>query len=207
VTNPTIEIFADIWCPFAHAGLRAAARARSQAGRDDVAFIIRAWPLELVNGAAMPAAKAADHARHLRDQVDTTLFAHLDVGHFPSTTLPALTLAHAAYRQSSATGEAVSFALRDAMFEQGRDISDAAVLADLARLHGLDQPGEADRAGVLADWHEGQARGVIGSPHFYCGNTDMFCPGLQITRDETHGVVIHTDAARLAEFLTTCWGS
>ena len=42
---------------------------------------------------------------------------------FPRTSLPALALVAAAYRQSDRMGEAVSLALRDSLFERGRDIS------------------------------------------------------------------------------------
>ena len=47
----TIEVFADVLCPFTHVGLRAVAEQRARAGRDDVVIRVRAWPLELVNGA------------------------------------------------------------------------------------------------------------------------------------------------------------
>ena len=49
-TTPVIEVFADIWCPFAHVGLLAIAEERIRTGRFDVAIRVRAWPLELVNG-------------------------------------------------------------------------------------------------------------------------------------------------------------
>ncbi len=65
-------------------------------------------------------------------------------------------------------------------------------------------PDESDRAGVLADWHEGGRRGVLGSPHFFCGDTDVFCPSLDITKDPMEGVSIVRDASRLTEFLAHC---
>ncbi len=65
-------------------------------------------------------------------------------------------------------------------------------------------PDESDRAGVLADWHEGVRRGVLGSPHFFCGHADVFCPSLDITKDPAQGVSIVKDASRLTEFLTRC---
>ena len=61
----TIEVFADIWCPFAHVSLRCVTEARDAAGRSDVAIHVRAWPLELVNGAPMDPAKAAHHAHEI----------------------------------------------------------------------------------------------------------------------------------------------
>jgi hypothetical protein len=43
-------------------------------------------------------------------------------------------------------------------------------------------PGEDDRADVVADWHGGRRRGVLGSPHFFRGDNDVFCPAVDITR-------------------------
>ena len=55
-----IEVFADIWCPFTHVGLRALAEERAHRGRTDVTLWVRAWPLELVNGAPMDGHHAAE---------------------------------------------------------------------------------------------------------------------------------------------------
>jgi predicted DsbA family dithiol-disulfide isomerase len=202
--GPTIEVFADIWCPFAHVGLRAIEEQRARSGRSDVAIWVRAWPLELVNGTPLDPAVTAEHADDLRVQVAANLFTHLDVDRFPSSTLDALALANRAYRTDRQTGERVSFALRDALFEEGRDISDRATLESLAHEFGVVMPDESDRAGVLADWRDGQRRGVLGSPHFFCGDADVFCPSLDITKDPARGVSIVTDASRLTEFLARC---
>ena len=48
-----IEVYADVWCPFAHVGLHYVVERRSALGRGDVLLDIRAWPLELVNGAPL----------------------------------------------------------------------------------------------------------------------------------------------------------
>jgi hypothetical protein len=65
-------------------------------------------------------------------------------------------------------------------------------------------PDESDRAAVVADWHEGQRRGVLGSPHFFCGDTDVFCPALDITKDSIDGLSIVRDVSRLTQFLVEC---
>ena len=202
--GPTIEVFADIWCPFAHVGLRAIQEQRARSGRTDVAIWVRAWPLELVNGAPLNPTVTREHAGDLRKQVAPDLFRDLDVDRFPSSTLAALALANRAYRTDLQVGERMSFALRDALFEEGRDISDPAVLESLASDLGVGMPDESDRAGVLADWHEGVRRGVLGSPHFFCGGTDVFCPSLDVTKDPMEGVSIVRDATRLTEFLARC---
>ena len=97
----------------------------------------------------------------------------------------------------------MAFALRAAMFEHGLDISDPAVLGDLATRLGVAEVTDDDRASVVADWEDGKRRGVQGSPHFFCGDDDMFCPSLQIARDDT-GLTITRNAERLAEFLQRC---
>ena len=202
--GPIIEVFADIWCPFTHVGLRTIEEERARRRRADVAIWVRAWPLELVNGAPLDPAVTWQHADDLREQVAPNLFRHLDVDRFPSSTLDALALANRAYRTALQVGERVSFALRDALFEDGRDISERVTLENLAHDLGVVMPDESDRAGVLADWHEGVRRGVLGSPHFFCGNTDVFCPSLDITKDPVQGVSIVKDASRLTEFLARC---
>lgn len=199
----TIEVFADIWCPFTHVGLHAIASARTAAGRDDVGIRVRAWPLELVNGHPMDPEAAARNAAALRDQVAPDLFAHVDVAHFPSSTLEALALTEAAYGIGVAEGERTAFALRDALFERGLDISAGPVLAAIAAGVGVPMPVESDRAAVLAAWEEGRSRGVIGSPHFFCGGRHVFCPSLELTRDD-RGLTAARDDAALASFVADC---
>jgi predicted DsbA family dithiol-disulfide isomerase len=203
-TGPIIEVFADIWCPFAHVGLRAIEEQRARAERSDVAIRVRAWPLELVNGSPLDPGVTKEHADELRDQVAPDLFAHFDLERFPTSTLDALAMANRAYQTDLGIGERVSFALRDALFEEGRDISDPVVLEYLAHDLGVVMPDESDRAAVVADWEEGQRRGVRGSPHFFCGDTDVFCPSLDITKDPDEGLSIVRDASRLTEFVERC---
>ena len=114
----TIEVYADIWCPFTHVGLRTVLRRRGELGRDDVSVRVRSWPLELVNGEPLSAKSTAEHVEELRKQVAPDMFTCFDSDHFPWSTLPALALACAAYRLDDRTGEVVSLALRDALFEE-----------------------------------------------------------------------------------------
>ena len=199
-----IEVYADIWCPFAHLGLRSAIQRRHAFGRDDVALRVRAWPLELINHGPLDPNNTASHIEDLRSQVAPDLFAGFDARRFPRTTLPALALAAAAYRSDDRTGETVSLALRDALFEQGEDISDPQVLTRIAQAHGLAGSGPADEQHVLKDWEEGQSRGVKGSPHFFCGQMESFCPALSMARDESGHLHIQRDAEALDEFLAEC---
>ena len=207
ISGPVIEVFADIWCPFSHVGLKMIEERRAYAGRTDMAIWVRAWPLELVNGAPLDSTKTREHAEDLRDQVAPNLFQHLDMERFPRSTIGALALANRAYRTAPDVGERISFALRNALFEEGLDVSDHRILRHLAHDHGVSTPDDADRADVMADWLEGQRRGVLGSPHFFCGETNAFCPSLDITKDPVDGVTIVFNATRLTDFLDRCFSS
>ena len=203
-SGSVIEVFADIWCPFAHVGLRTIQEERARAGREDVAIWVRAWPLELVNGAPLDAPTTAEHVDELRGQVAPDLFRHFDTATFPTSTLDALALANRAYRAEPQVGELVSFALRQALFEEGRDVSDSATLQQIAHTLGVAMPDDSDSARVVADWHEGERRGVLGSPHFFCGDVDVFCPSLTIMKDPGKGISIHKDTSKLTDFLAGC---
>lgn len=199
-----MEVFADIWCPFAHAGLQWLFRQRRQLEREDLAIRVRAWPLELVNGAPLDPATTAEHVADLRVEVAADIFTKFDPSHFPKTSLPALSLAVAAYRRDQATGELVSLAVRDALFEEGLDISCRDVLAGVASEYGVEYPNAEDEKTVLTEWHDGEARGVKGSPHFFCGDTNSFCPSLDISKDEDGHLHVRRNITALTQFLTKC---
>ena len=197
----TIEIYADIWCPFAHVGIGEAFAERQRAGRSSVAIVVRSWPLELVNGVPMDPQKVAQNAAALREQVAPDLFKRVDPSNFPTTTIPALALAAAGYRRDNPTGEAISLALRHAIFEEGRNVADVAVLDEIARRHDLEVANSVV-TDVIADWQVGQGLGVQGSPHFFSGGRNVFCPVLDISRN-THGELqLKRVNDTLEEFLT-----
>jgi len=204
--SPTIEVFADIWCPFAHVGLRIVLAERERRGRTDVPLVVRSWPLELVNGAPMNPERTAEHVHHLREQLVPDLFIDFDPSHFPTTTLPALALVRGAYRVSNQLGEIASLAVRDELFERGHDIADRAVLNALAARLGIPEADDSDRSGVIADWEDGKQRGVVGSPHFFCGEHAAFCPSLQITKVDGSGPHISIDRTKLLAFLDESLG-
>jgi predicted DsbA family dithiol-disulfide isomerase len=198
-----IEVFADVACPFTHAGLRRFVERRHALGRDDVALRVRAWPLEIVNGHPLDAQFIAEEIDDLRAQVAAELFTGFDETSFPATSLPALALAAAAYDQDIGTGERVSLALRDELFERGTDIADHDVLERLADAHGV--PVDlADTRRVLEDHAEGVARGVIGSPHFFTPAGSFFCPALDVERDSRGHLRITADGG-FDEFMAICF--
>jgi predicted DsbA family dithiol-disulfide isomerase len=199
-----IEVFADVWCPFTHVGLRRLIQQRARLGRDDVIVRVRAWPLELINGAPLSADLVAEEIQALRESVAPDLFTGFERNRFPSTALPALGLAAAAYRRSDRTGEQVSLALRTALFEEGRDIADPGELKAIAQVVELDA-GRADaEPSIHDDWQEGTRRGVIGSPHFFVDSRDFFCPALSVKRVDDH-LQITVDPEGFAAFVATAF--
>ncbi|NLA36634.1 MAG: DsbA family protein [Actinobacteria bacterium] len=200
-----VEVFADITCPFAHAGLHRWCDARDRSGRSDIALKVRAWPLEIINGQALEGASVA-HKVELLAEVFPALFVGFAPDAFPATTLPALALTNAAYRADIATGERVALALRDAVFIEGRDVADAQVLADVALAHGLGGYESVDERAVLADLEEGRSRGVVGSPHYFVGAAATFCPGLEIEHRH-EDLDIHLAGERFREFLDACFAA
>lgn len=202
MSGRVVEVFADVVCPFTHVGLRRFVQARAEAGATEVALRVRAWPLELVNGEPLDADFVAEEIADLRAQVAGDLFTGFDPAAFPSSTLGLLGLVEVAYEQGLTTGESVSLALRDALFERGRPVADPAVLAAIAADHGITPP-DAETAAALveASWAAGQERGVIGSPHFFLSDDSWFCPGLDIER-QGHHLHIEADEGPFREFLT-----
>ena len=119
----TIEVFADITCPFTHVGLKQVVR--HVADMDDpVDVVVRAWPLEWVNGAPLDVDAVMIKAQALDEQLGVHDFAGLRADRWPATTIPALNLVASAYERDAATGLAVSLELRAALFEHGVDIGD-----------------------------------------------------------------------------------
>ena len=176
-----LEVFADVRCPFTHVGLRKIVERRDAEGID-LAMHVRAWPLELVNGTPLDASFIREEVDELRRSVAPDLFARFDPGAFPPSSLPSLRLAAAAYGRDLGAGERVSLLLRDALFEHGRDISRSDVLYDVAERAGVADIVDSTLGEhlVLEDYEEGRRRGVLGSPHFFLGDTSFFCPSLDI---------------------------
>jgi 2-hydroxychromene-2-carboxylate isomerase len=199
-----VEVFADVVCPFTHVGLRRLFALRQQMQRGDVAIRVRAWPLELVNGEPVPREVLVEEVTDLRRTVAPDLFTAFTPDLFPMTSLPALALAASAYKIDMHRGEEVSFELRQALFEEGRNLTDPAELLRIGQLatEGDIRAGDAD---VQADYAEGRDRGVVGSPHFFVGDDDFFCPTLAIERVDGH-LSISFDAAGFNEFIDRCFG-
>lgn len=198
-----LEVYADIWCPFTHVGLKRLVERREAEG---TALLLRVhpWPLELVNGAPLDPGFVAEEVEELQAQVAPGLFAGFREDRFPETTLPALALVESAYGADDGLGEATSLRLRDALFELGRDVSDEAVLAEIGADLGVPRPGPAEHDAVRASWERGRDRGVVGSPHFFTRTEDFFCPALDIERVDGH-LRISMDQPAFERFLASCF--
>ena len=202
-TQPTrlLEVFADVVCPFAYVGLRELLQRRAALGRDDVRLVVRAWPLELVNGKAVDPHFIGEEIDEIRPQVAPDAFAGFDPTQFPHSSLPALALTAAAYDRDLATGEAVAMALRHLLFEAGRDVADPAVLAEVAARFDLPDPATLGDAAPRAEWRDGQQRGVVGSPHFFLAGESWFCPVLDISRDPAGHLHVRIDDDAAERFI------
>ncbi len=200
----TLEVYSDLWCPFAYVGLVTALDLLAH-GNPAPTMTARAWPLEVVNGRGMDAEHAAANAHALRAQVAPHLFAGVDHWTFPSTTLPALSAVACATEHDPSLGMALHMALRRALFEEGRDIGDGAVIAGLERDLDLDAHDPALGAALVArDFADGTARGVLGSPHFFCEERNLFCPTLALSRDAEGALDAAVTIDRLRGFLRDC---
>jgi predicted DsbA family dithiol-disulfide isomerase len=203
----TVEVFADITCPFTHVGLKQVMR-HVDAMDVPADVVVRAWPLEWVNGAPLDVDAVITKAHALTEQLGVDDFGGLRADRWPASTIPALRLAAAGYARDRATGLAVSLELRGALFERGLDVADREVLTRIAATHGLDvAPDGPDDASddpaaraVRADYEDGQRRGVTGSPHFFVGNDSFFCPALDLGHDDAGHLTARFDAAALADF-------
>jgi predicted DsbA family dithiol-disulfide isomerase len=195
----TIEVYADITCPFTHVGLKRVVQHVSEM-TEPADVIVRAWPLEWVNGTPLAVDAVMVKARALTEQLGIDDFSGLRADAWPTTTIPALNLAALAYERDAGTGLAVSIELRTALFELGRDVAKPAVLAEIAATHDLPAPPTDVAPAVQADYDSGRARGVKGSPHFFVGSDDFFCPALDLGHDDEGHLTARFDAHMLAEF-------
>lgn len=195
----TLEVFADITCPFTHVGLKQVVRHVAEMS-DPVDVVVRAWPLEWVNGTPLAVDAVVAKAKALSEQLGVDDFSGLRADRWPATTIPALNLAASAYERGAATGLAVSMELRSALFEHGIDVGDPGALEVVAAAHDLPAPGSDASEAVQRDYDDGRARPVQGSPHFFIGGDAFFCPALDLGHDTDGHLTARFDSAMLAEF-------
>lgn len=195
----TVEVFADITCPFTHVGLKQVIR-HVEKSSQPITVVVRAWPLEWVNGSPLDVDAVLVKAAALTEQLGVDDFAGLTAEAWPISTIPALNLAATAYERDAAAGLAVSLELRAALFERGDDVGDPDVLARIAATHDLGAPASDASDSVRSDYDSGRARGVQGSPHFFVGSDGFFCPALDLGHDDDGHLTARFDADMLADF-------
>lgn len=199
--STSIEVFAEITCPFAYVGIRHVVEYLTDLD-EPVDVVLRAWPLEWVNGTTLAFDGVETKAAALCEQLDVDLFTDLRSDTWPSSTVAAHCLTSAAYEVDAATGLAVGAALRTLTFEDGADIGDLDVLASVASTHDVEFDPQDDTA-VRAEYADGQRRGVQGSPHYFVGSDDFFCPALDIGKDADDHLLARFDPSGLARFLAS----
>lgn len=196
-----IEIFADMLCPFAHVGIHRVLEARLDRRGSEPPLWIRAWPLETINDGAFDPQLLIDEITALRASVAPDLFTGFNPDTFPTTAMPAFAAAAAAYRKAPWAGEAVSIDLRNRLWEHGQNIADPGVIAEACAPYDVTvEPRDGDS--VAADHVDGVARGVIGSPYFFAGDTGFFCPAFNVSRDDG-GFHVVPDEERFGAFIDT----
>jgi predicted DsbA family dithiol-disulfide isomerase len=153
----TVEVFADVLCPFTHVGLRTLIGRRNERGLTQPRLRIRAWPLEVVNGKPLDPQHVHAEITALRASVRPDLFAGFSADTFPGTSMAAFALTAAADRTGDPVLiEEVGIAVRNAIFEQGLDIGQTEVIDVIAARFGLvPLDAEATSEAVNADLGRG----------------------------------------------------
>jgi predicted DsbA family dithiol-disulfide isomerase len=203
-TRAVVEVFADVTCPFAYVGLRRFVARRAEHGSVRPRLRVRAWPLELVNGAPLERGLVARHVEELRVQVAPDLFRGFDPDVVPTSSMPAFELAAAAYELGDDVGERISLAIREAFFEDALDIASPEVLGRIAAPDAIAVPDADARRIVLNDYEEGTRRGVRGSPEFYLDGQGWYCPSLRIKKVDG-ALSIEPDTEAVEAFLAACF--
>jgi predicted DsbA family dithiol-disulfide isomerase len=179
-----LTVFSDLHCPWAYVLSIRLRRARTAVGEPPVAW--RCWPLELVNERGTPWETLSQEIPVLT-QLEPDHFAPPRRQTWPSTLLPAMeALKVAGELGGTEAADRFDEAARRAFFLDRRDLSIRPTLAEIAAEAGLDRARFLDafdggglRRSVVADWQEGQRRGVEGSPHvFLPDGSGQFNPGI-----------------------------
>jgi predicted DsbA family dithiol-disulfide isomerase len=195
----TIVVYADITCPWAHLAVYRLHAARTKLDLDgDVAFDVRAFPLELFNEQATP--------KNVLD-AEISVAGGLDPGagwqmwqrpesEYPVTSLPALEAVQAAKEQSLAGSEALDRRLRVGFFGESRVISLRHEILDMAGdVPSIDADALAEaidsgraRSAVMEQTEVARGDDVDGSPHLFLPDgSDVHNPGITMEWEGDHG--------------------
>ncbi|AOS64621.1 DsbA family oxidoreductase [Actinoalloteichus hymeniacidonis] len=195
-----IVVFSDIWCSFAHIAVHRLHTTRARLGLTDrVRFDLRAFPLELLNGAPSPRAGTDSEVGRMGQQEPAAGWQLWQDKEYlyPSTTLPALEAVIAAKEQSLHASEQLDLALRRAFWAESRCISNRAVIlaaaestdaVDVAALTEALDDGRARRS-LSDDAAISATERVVCSPHLFLPDgTDHANPGIEVHWEGDYGV-------------------
>jgi hypothetical protein len=92
--------------------------------------------------------------------------------------------------------------------EDGVDVADPEAVATIGARFGVEPLGAAAaEAAVRADWEEGRARRVQGSPHFFFGDRAWVCPTLDIREPAEHRYEVRIGPAGQRDFFDAVFAS
>jgi len=191
-------LFADIGCPWAHLSVYRLHAARSRLGLEDqVAFDVRAFPLELFNRQPTPKPGLDAEVAVLRELDPAAGWQtwQRPEHEYPVTMLPPMEAVQATKEQGLRASDQLDRALRVAFFGQSRAVSMRHVIEEVAescsevdapKLMGALDDGRARaelmRYAVVADSEE-----IKGSPHvFLPDGTDVHNPGIEMHWEGEH---------------------
>jgi len=197
----TVDVWSDIHCPWAYIAVHRLRRGRDAHGLD-VVFVPRAWPLEWVNHHGTPRAIVTTETAVLAGH-EPDLFTAFTGESWPSTFLPAFELVAVTRRLYGVrAAEDVDFALRQAFFRDGVDVSIQAGLHEaLVIASGLNAdvvPADVEdawlstnpRADVAEDFRASAGLPIQGSPQiFWPDGSTTHNPGM--TDHRWHGGLVH----------------
>jgi predicted DsbA family dithiol-disulfide isomerase len=216
-TAGVLTVYADLVCPFAALVLHGLRSARERLGIA-VAFDLRAYPLELVDGrphdlalheAEKPAVAAVEptlHWKRWRAEPST----------WPVTTLLALEAVEAAKRPEVGglvASDELDEALRRALFLDSRCIALLPVIREVAEeCPSMDRAAlctdlraGAGRAGVMASLGYAERGAVKGSPHVFTPDgQDWLTPGIELEYRGDYATVTGYHPQVYGEILRAC---
>ncbi|MFF3288456.1 DsbA family protein [Streptomyces sp. NPDC003023] len=209
-----VTVYSDIWCSFAHIAVHRLHATRSRLGLDDqVAFDLRAFPLEMLNDAPSPRPGTDSEVARMASLEPTAGWQLWQAKDwlYPSTTLPALEAVLAAKEQSLKASEQLDLGLRRAFWAESRCISHRKVIMDVAR-----ETGAVDTGALAEALDDGRARRTLSdhtatartdsvdcSPHLFLPDgTEHPNPGIDVRWEGGYGIgwpVIESDDPKVYE--------
>lgn len=194
----TVVVYGDLTCPWATLAVHRLHTTRERLGLDDVvAFDLRSFPLEVINGQPTPK-RTLDAEIPVVGGLDPSVELRMWQGDeftYPVTSLLALEAVQAAKDQGLGASARLDRALRRAFFTESRCIALRTVILDVAAEAGLDvdalraalDDGRA-RHTVVRQRETSESDAIKGSPHLFLPDgTNVANPGIEMHWEGEHG--------------------